>query len=248
MTSDTAQPSYFIDAAGSKSPDAARQILAATRPFRTLPERELDVLDVGCGFGYTAVALGQECRSVTAIEPSPGLFERATSVVNESGLPNVALSRRSIDQIDERERFDLVVLDNVLEHVPDQPRALAVIFTALRPGGILYVLVPNKLWPIEAHYALPFLSWLPLKLANRYVRLAGKAESYEDASYSPTYGRLVRLLRTTGFKPNFVVPADLSLTVGGAALHYRIGAALIRRMPVLWRVAKGFLVVAVKPG
>ena len=32
----------------------------------------------------------------------------------------------------------------------------------------------------------------------------------------------------------------------GAALHYRLGMAAIRRLPILWIVSKAFLVIAVK--
>lgn len=242
----SSQPSYFIDEAGSKSADAARLILDTTRPFRPKHDAELDVLDIGCGFANTTVALARICHSVTAIEPSPALYERARTVVAQSGARNIQLTKRSIDAVHEHDAFDLAVLDNVLEHLPDQDAAIATIAAALRAGGILYVLVPNRLWPIEAHYQLPFLSWLPLPLANRYVRLFKKADDYTDASYAPTYGRLVRLLRRGGFDVHFVVPGNLDLTVEGAALHYRLGAAMIRRAPWLWRFAKGFLVVAIK--
>jgi 2-polyprenyl-3-methyl-5-hydroxy-6-metoxy-1,4-benzoquinol methylase len=246
MTGQRSQPAYFIDEAGSKSRDAATLILDTTRPFRETPDASLDVLDVGCGFGNTAIALARLCRSVTAIEPSPGLFARAQEVVKQSELSNIAVTQRSIEQLSERDAFDVVVLDNVLEHLPEQEKALATIATALRRAGLLYVLVPNRWWPMEAHYQLPFLSWLPLPLANRYVRLMRKADDYTDASYAPGYGRLVRLLKSAGFDPHFVVPANLNLTVEGAALHYRVGSAMLRRAPWLWRFAKGFLVVAVK--
>ena len=246
MTSEAHQPAYFdgMDAAGSKSADAARLILETTRPFRTAPDNACAVLDVGCGYGYTAVALARACKRVVAIEPSAALHAKATAVVAGSGLSNIDLRHGGIEDIADREAFDLVVLDNVLEHIPDQPRALATIAAALKPGGVLYLLVPNKAWPIEAHYHLPFLSWLPLRWANAYLRLTRRGTDYTDASYAPTYGRLRQLLRDAGFTANFVVPRDLSLTVAGAPLHYRIGAAVLEAAPWAWRFAKGFLTVA----
>ncbi len=246
-TEQVARPGYFLDPHGAKSPDAARQILTVTRPFRTTDDRDLTVLDVGCGFGYTAVELARTCRAVVAIEPSPHLHETATSVVRESRLQNIQLRRDGIESISDSNAFDVVVLDNVLEHIPDQRGALAIVERALKPGGVLYLLVPNKLWPMEAHYALPFLSYLPVPLASRYLRLTRRGTDYTDASYAPTYGRLRKLLAGVGLQDHFVVPGDLSLTVEGPALHYRLGAALLKRLPWLWRISKGFLVVAVKP-
>jgi SAM-dependent methyltransferase len=181
------------------------------------------------------------------IEPSAFLLENAQRIVADSGVHNVELRPQPVEELDDAALFDLVVLDNVLEHLPRQHQALTAMVRALRPGGVLYIVVPNKLWPLEVHYRLPFLSYLPLPLANRYLRLTGRGTDYADASYAPTYGRLVRLLRSSGgLDVHFVLPADLSLTQTGNALHYRVGAALLRRMPLLWRISKAFLVVAVK--
>jgi SAM-dependent methyltransferase len=246
MTESASQPAYFdkFDPSGSRSADAARQILETTRSFRSIADADLVVLDVGCGYGYTSAALAKSCRRVLAIEPSPELFERARTTLG--GISNIDLRPIGIEGVSDRQSFDLAILDNVLEHIGDQPRALASIAAALKTNGLLYLLVPNKLWPFEPHYGLPFLSYLPLSLANRYLRLTRRGTDYTDASYAPTYGRLVRLLRSAGFDPNFVVPRDLSLTAGGGPLHYRIGAAVLRNAPWLWRVAKGFLVIAVR--
>src|SRR5438876_5644932 len=138
MTEPPDQPAYFIDAHGTNSADAARQILDTTRPFRSQADDALDVLDVGCGFGHTALALAQKCRRVVAIEPNPALYREA---VRGSSLPNIELSQRSIDDVDEENVFDLIVLDNVLEHIADQKRALRIVAAALKSGGILYLLV-----------------------------------------------------------------------------------------------------------
>jgi SAM-dependent methyltransferase len=246
MTEPAGQPAYFsiLDPAGERAADSARMILETTRPFRSTADSDLIALDVGCGYGYIAVALARSCRRVMAIEPSRDLYERAREVT--SGVPNVELRLMGVNDVAEQASFDLVILDNVFEHISDQPRALATIARVLKPRGLLYLLVPNKLWPIEAHYGLPFLSYLPLRWANRYLKMTGKGTDYTDASYAPTYGRLVRLLREAGFDPQFVVPRDLSLTVSQGPLHYRIGAAVLRHAPWLWRVAKGFLVIAVR--
>src|SRR5712692_2630282 len=162
------------------------------RPFRPTPDRHLDVLDVGCGYGYVAVELARRCRRVVGIEPSAFLLENAQRIVADSGVHNVELRPQPVEELDDAALFDVVVLDNVLKHLPRQHQALTAMVRALRPGGVLYIVVPNKLWPLEVHDRLPFLSYLPLPLANRYLRLTGRGTDYADASYAPTYGRLVR--------------------------------------------------------
>lgn len=231
----------------SRSPLASRfaeQILRTTGPFRATPTEELAVLDVGCGFGATSLALAEECRSVVGIDPWPKLIDKARADAEERGLNNVDFEQADIVSWERPNQFDLVVLDNVLEHLPDQRTSLKNISSSLKPGGVCYVLVPNRLWPIEVHYKLPFLGWLPLSIANCYLRLSGQGTDYTDSSYAPTYGTLRRMLRELpGVKFDFVLPADLGLTAKGNSLSYRAGVQLLRRFSSLWWISKAFLVV-----
>ena len=140
-----------------------------------------------------------------------------------------------------------IVLDNVYEHLANQEDALRRMHRALRPGGVLYMLMPNRLWPREVHYGLPFLSWLPLRVANLYLRWSGRGTDYADASYARTYWTLRRSLRHHDWSWRFALPADPSATHAGTPLHYRLGMSAIRRHPALWAVSKSFLVVAKRP-
>ena len=110
--------------------------------------------------------------------------------------------------------------------------------------GVVYILVPNKWWPIEAHYRLPFLAWLPLSWADRYLRVTRRGTAYEDASYAPSYARLNETLNEVGFSVHFVLPGRRDATMAGAPLHYRLGMRAIERWPALWRLSKAFLVIA----
>jgi SAM-dependent methyltransferase len=230
----------------SRAPQArafAKQILETVRPFVT----PRTVLDVGCGYGHTAYELARTCETVVGIEPYAELAQHGIELARDR--PNLEIRNQGIYELEDVSRFDLIVLDNVFEHLPDQPRALSKLSAALRPGGALYLLMPNKLWPIEVHYRLPFLSYLPVPLANRYLRLTKRGTDYTDASYAPTYFALRRLLAAhPELSYHFVLPADVSLAAGGGALHYKVGVAAIRRFPALWAISKAFLVVAVKHG
>jgi len=229
--------------------DFADQIVRTVKPFLADAPGQWRVLDVGCAYGHTALELSRSCASVVGIEPSAELASAAVALKQAAGARNLEIRTASVYEVEEVECYDLVVLDNVLEHLPDQPRALELLSRSLRPGGAIYILVPNKLWPLEVHYYLPFLSYLPLRLANWYLRLTGRGSDYTDASYAPTYFGLKRLLkRRRELSYRFVLPADLSLTTGGRSLHYRLGAAALRQFPPLWVVSKAFLVVATRKG
>jgi SAM-dependent methyltransferase len=257
MTNDTTTSEYVPaydrrewlpdDEYRQKQKNSVDQVLETVQPYLERPIDELLALDVGSGYGATACELARSCRHVVGIELSQQRVDAARQLAQDARLSNVEFRCQGVLELDDCKTYDLAILDNVLEHLPDQPGALAAITRALRPGGLLYILVPNKLWPIEVHYRLPFLSYLPLSVANWYLRATGRGTDYTDASYAPTYFRLRRLLRA---QPElvfeFVLPAKIELAAGGARWHYRWGVRVIKACPPLWAISKAFLVVARK--
>jgi len=250
MTARGERPGYadHMDMQGMSSRAAeafAGQVLLTAADQLPGPVEALDVLDVGSGYGYTAAVLAQSCRSVTGIEPMPDLHVEALRLAEQG--PNLTFRLGGVETLDAEAAYDLVLLDNVYEHLSNQPDALARIYRALRPGGVLYMLMPNRLWPREVHYGLPFLSWLPLPLANRYLRWSGRGTDYTDASYARTYWTLRRHLNTHDWTWQFTLPADPTSTHLGTPLHYRVGMAALRHAPALWAISKAHLVIAKKP-
>lgn len=234
---------------GPRGEDFARQILGTVADDLNKPVAELDVLDIGSGYGHTALALAKKCRSVVGIEPCLELAQASQQLLREQGVQNVHFHHSTLSGFATEECFDLIVLDNVLEHLPDQVASLERMHALLRPGGMLYLLVPNKYWPIEVHYTLPILGWLPLDVANAYLRMTGKGTDYRDASYAPGFLRMIRLMNHKRlWKWSFRLPASLEWTTAGAAWHYRAGVQMLKRCPWLWAISKAFLIVAKKPG
>jgi len=224
-----------------------QQIELTVTPFLDIGFSACRIADIGCGYGYGLVELARRCSSAVGLEPSATLAAESRRVCREAALGNVEIREHAAGDLDEAEGFDVVVLDNVLEHIDDQGEALRRIGRALKVGGVAYVLVPNKLWPFEAHYGLPFLAYLPVPLANRYLRVTGRGVDYTDASYAPSYRTLRRLLAERDeLDAKFTLPADVGLAEGGDRWTYKVGFRLLERFPALWAVSKAFLVVAKK--
>jgi len=227
----------------------ARQIALTAGPRLDLPLADCETIDIGCGYGYTVAELAARCKRVVGIEPNEALAAHAGETVANRGLTNAEVRRCAIGELDDVQAFDLAIMDNVLEHIADQRGALRRLSRCLRPGGVAFVLVPNRYWPIEVHYRLPFLSYLPPPLATRYLRASGRGNDYTDASYAPSYRRLRALLRERPeLDARLTLPADISLADGGGSPAYRAGVRLLRRFPAMWAVSKAFLVVAKKTG
>ena len=238
------QNASMLERRSKLAPRFAQQIALTVAPTLGRPLSECDVVDIGCGYGHAAHALAAEARSVVGIEPSAALAAEADALARGSSRPMRVLHGGHERLLEYPASFDLAVMDNVFEHIPDQAAALHHVSVALRPGGCLYMLVPNRLWPMEVHYHLPGLSWLPVPLANAYLRATGRGEDYTDASYAPTAAGLMALFaEQPSLEARFVLPGDVSLAQGVSPL-YRLGVKAIGRWPALWQISKALLVVA----
>jgi 2-polyprenyl-3-methyl-5-hydroxy-6-metoxy-1,4-benzoquinol methylase len=134
------------------------------------------ILDDGCGSGYIARELARLVGPTGSVVGVDRVDERQTT----DGFEFVLLESNQLPRDDES--FDLVVSNHVLEHVGEyeqQLEYLREIHRVLRPGGWLYLAVPNKFRLVEAHYGLPLLSWLPQGAADRFVRVTGKGQWYD---------------------------------------------------------------------
>jgi SAM-dependent methyltransferase len=111
---------------------------------RRLPESRRRLLDIGSGPGFflrTAKFRGWE---VMGIEPSRQAAAHARSLgvaVTEGFFNSEAAPALG--------SFDVVHLNNVLEHVPDPVGILTLARDRLTPGGIICVNVPNDFSPFQ---------------------------------------------------------------------------------------------------
>lgn len=231
------------------APAFVQQLRLTVGAFLPRPLEACRVIDVGSGWGHLARELARAGCDVVGIEPSQEMLDYARGAAREEGVENVEFRRATLESLGEPDAYDLAVLDNVFEHISDQPGALRGLQRCLRRDGVAFLIIPNKLWPLEVHYRLPFLSYLPLPLANAYLRLTRRGTNYTDASYAPTYFGLRRMLRDfPAFEAHFVLPGDVALAQGGGSRLYRWGVAALRLCPGLWAVSKTLLVVLVKRG
>jgi 2-polyprenyl-3-methyl-5-hydroxy-6-metoxy-1,4-benzoquinol methylase len=98
------------------------------------------VLEVGCGTGETAAAIaGSGAASVLAVDYAD---EAIKSCKSRHSLPN--LQYRAADYHDLEGHFDVVVLQEVIEHLDNPSDAVRDLMGLVRqPGGRLVVTCPN---------------------------------------------------------------------------------------------------------
>lgn len=165
---------------------------------------KLTVLDVGASTGIIDNELATTFKKVVGIDIDKGGIEFAKKKFKKKNLQFKIGDAMNLKF--GNESFDVVICAQVYEHVPSAKRLFDEIYRVLKPGGACYLAAINKLWPWEPHYNLPFLSWLPKSLANKYVSTMGKANTYYETPMS--YWQLENL--TEKFKRIDFTPKILS--------------------------------------
>lgn len=159
------------------------------------------ILDCGCGTGQYVLALLAAGGDVWGIE-----YEAEKVAEFKTNNPEHA-HRVSVGDIQsiafEDNSFDIVLANEVLEHVPDDAQGLREMFRVLKGGGQLFVFSPNRLYPFEIHGVYtrgsdrfvpihtPFIPYIPVTLGSRYLR-------YWARNYWPW--QLRAMIREAGFE------------------------------------------------
>lgn len=95
------------------------------------------LLDVGCGDGTAVRAASERGWQARGIE----LSEPAVELCRRFGLDCSAID--FFDPSLDDERFDVIIMIELLEHVPEPGRFLGRAAELLDPGGMLYLTTPN---------------------------------------------------------------------------------------------------------
>jgi SAM-dependent methyltransferase len=126
------------------------------------------VLDFGCGKGEVVLELlrrGWHCRGVELFGSGSGTGIEQ-SLIERGLLGDVVLQYDGATLPFQDEKFDVVLSNQVFEHVPDLSTSLNEIWRVLKPGGWLVCSFPSKDAIREAHCNVPFAHWMPKSRAR----------------------------------------------------------------------------------
>lgn len=157
------------------------------------------VLENGCGVGEYLRRLQEYGGRVSGLDYD---FERVRDTTAQ-GLNAIQAAGEHLPYT--ANQFDLVISNEVIEHVQDDVRAITEIVRVLKPGGRLILFCPNRGYPFETHGIywkgkyhfgnIPMVNYLPDALRNK---LAPHVRVYRAQDLARLFTNLpVRLVAKT---------------------------------------------------
>lgn len=149
------------------------------------------VLDIGSGWGEFLLTLKEAgFQKVHGVEPDPELVVLS----NQLAGANTAVHGMAEVLPFDSATFNLVICNDVIEHVMHCDIALAEMIRVTKVGGMIWLGFPNYAYPQESHYKMFFPPFLPKLIGAFYLRLVGRNPSFYCNNVRPTYYH--RVMRT----------------------------------------------------
>ncbi|HYY88432.1 MAG TPA: class I SAM-dependent methyltransferase, partial [Chloroflexota bacterium] len=97
------------------------------------------ILDIGCGLGMYVSQFRRFTEDVHGVDVDPDKVAQASQ-----WLPNLQVA--PAEQLPYADgSFDVILLNEVIEHVDDDQRTIREAFRVLAPGGHIIIYAPNRL-------------------------------------------------------------------------------------------------------
>lgn len=166
------------------------------------------ILEVGCAEGGMLSVLSQEGFKVKGLEISQGRVDIAKAKLDEDIDVTVG-DISDLSTLDVSEKFDMVILRDVIEHVSDQKSGIDNMSYLVKDGGYLFITFPLKYSPYAGHQQnapswlkrVWYITLLPTSLIKYICRKANAAAAIDEIIYlkkhAMSYCRVKRLLGHT---------------------------------------------------
>lgn len=114
------------------------------KSIKSLNPHNSMILDAGCDTGRDAIYFGAKYPNakIVGIDISDTAIAEANERLASARLENVTFCKSDIFQVDWINKFDIVYSIEVLEHVKDYKKCIAIFNRVLKPSGKLVIHVP----------------------------------------------------------------------------------------------------------
>jgi SAM-dependent methyltransferase len=162
------------------------------------------VLEIGSGpcILISQLSYSFPAHSFTGIEPiGPGFDSFRESLNKLKSNFSFDLFEMGYEEFEKKtdEKFDLIFLINVFEHLPNWIDFLRFVKLRLKPNGRCVILCPNYSFPYESHFRVPILfnKMLTFNLFQKYIKKFESNESSFGLWASLNFVKLRQVIKET---------------------------------------------------
>ncbi len=133
------------------------------------------------------------------------------------------------------ESFDFIISQMVLEHVLDVNKYLQEVFRVLKQNKMVYLALPNRIFPIEPHTKIPLITYFPHGLFQQIINSKiGKTYPLNYLTY-----KILKMIVAIGFKKVWdIVPYFLK---NRARFYPAVSAGVCRILLRAYRLLRFFI-------
>ncbi len=150
--------------------------------------KKLKILDIGCGGGLISEPMANLGASVTGIDASEKNIKVA-SVHSKKNNLKIDYINKSPEQLMDKEKFDIILNLEIVEHVDNIDLYLHSCFKLLKKNGLMFTATINRTFSsyikaiIGAEY---ILRWLPIGTHdwNKFVKPEELQKKLSDVSFT----------------------------------------------------------------
>tara|TARA_B100000900_G_scaffold258260_1_gene220114 strand:- start:200 stop:925 length:726 start_codon:yes stop_codon:yes gene_type:complete len=150
--------------------------------------KQLKILDIGCGGGLISEPMANLGASVTGIDASEKNIKVASIHSKKNNL-KINYINKSPEQLNEKEKFDIILNLEIVEHVDNIDLYLQSCFNLLKKNGLMFTATLNRTFSsyikaiIGAEY---ILRWLPIGTHdwNKFVKPEELQKKLSDISFT----------------------------------------------------------------
>lgn len=179
--------------------------------------KDMAILEIGCGEGGNMKPFLDMGCDVVGIDLNAGQIKNAkVYFANHPNVGNLKLILRDIYKMkpDELGEFDLIIMRDVIEHIPNQEKFMAYVKQFLKPTGKFFLGFPPWYMPFGGHQQimkhkyfskLPYYHLLPMPIYNVILKMVEKNdkvrnELIEIKETGISIERFRRIVKTENYK------------------------------------------------
>jgi len=149
--------------------------------------KNLEILDIGCGGGLISEPMARLGGNITGIDASEKNIKIASLHSKENNL-KITYLNKSPEQLDEKEKFDIILNLEIVEHVDNLDLYLESCYKLLKKNGLMFTATINRTFTsyikaiIGAEY---ILRWLPIGTHdwNKFIKPEEMQKKLNDKKF-----------------------------------------------------------------